>query len=314
MPESASTTPSIVIDAALAGLRVDRALAMALPELSRTRIQALLDKGCILLDAAPVAAASLKVVEGQVFTVIIPPAIEAVPQAEDIPLAIVYEDSDLLVIDKPAGLTVHPAPGNYRHTLVNALLAHCGDSLSGIGGVRRPGIVHRLDKLTSGLMVAAKNDRAHAALSRQLADRSLSRRYLAVVWGRTPDEGRIDNPLGRSPADRKKMAVVPNGREAVTEFTFLKPVGLHASLIRCKLLTGRTHQIRVHMAAIGHPLVGDPVYGGRAQRNRSAPALAAFPRQALHAAEIGFIHPATGNAMSFASQLPDDIAILLTSV
>ena len=171
--------------------------------------------------------------------------------------------------------------------------------------------MHRLDKLTSGLMVAAKNDLAHAALSRQLADRSLSRKYLAVVWGRTPDEGRIDKPLGRSPADRKKMAVVPNGREAVTEFEFLHPIGLHASLIRCRLLTGRTHQIRVHMAAIGHPLVGDPVYGGRTQRTRSAPGLAAFPRQALHAAEIGFIHPATGTQMAFTSELPPDMAALL---
>jgi 23S rRNA pseudouridine1911/1915/1917 synthase len=314
MAKPASTTHIIVIDYALAGQRVDRALALALPALSRTRVQALLERGCVLLQGAQVATASLKVAEGQIFTVIVPPSVEAVPQAEDIPLTIVYEDTDLLVIDKPAGLTVHPAPGNYQHTLVNALLAHCGDSLSGIGGVRRPGIVHRLDKLTSGLMVAAKNDRAHAALSRQLADRSLSRKYLAVVWGRTPDEGRIDKPLGRSPADRKKMAVVANGREAITDFTFLRPVGMHASLIRCKLQTGRTHQIRVHMAAIGHPLVGDPVYGGRAQRNRLAPALAAFPRQALHAAGIGFTHPATGTPMEFTSALPEDIAILLTSV
>ncbi len=305
---------TITIDDAASGQRLDLALTHALPDLSRTRLKALLDAGCITENGAPIDDAAKKVRAGQVFTIDIPPAEDATPQAQDLPLTIVYEDDDLLVIDKAAGMTVHPAPGNPDSTLVNALIAHCGASLSGIGGVRRPGIVHRLDKNTSGLLVAAKNDFAHAGLSKQLSDRSLSRTYLAVVWGKpNPREGRIDMPIARSPRDRKKMAIVTTGKQAITDYTLLKPVGYEASLVRCKLQTGRTHQIRVHMMTIGNPLVGDPAYGRRLTPalRKSAPALAVFGRQALHAAEIGFIHPRTGLELQFSSELPQDIATLI---
>jgi 23S rRNA pseudouridine1911/1915/1917 synthase len=304
---------SAIIGEAEAGSRIDRALATLLPDLSRTRLKALMDQGHVLANGVPCCAPSRKVAAGEVFTILVPEPESAIPQGENLPLTILFEDEHMLVIDKAAGMTVHPAPGNYQHTLVNALIAHCGASLSGIGGVRRPGIVHRLDKDTSGLMVAAKTDRAHARLSAQLADRTLSRRYLAIAWGRTQNAGHIDAPLGRSPADRKKMAVVAGGRQAITDYAFLQPVGAYASLIRCTLHTGRTHQIRVHMAHIGHPLVGDPLYGGRSSRGakRSDPILAAFPRQALHAVQIGFIHPATGARMEFTSELPTDLAALI---
>jgi 23S rRNA pseudouridine1911/1915/1917 synthase len=296
-----------------AGQRMDRALAMMLPELSRTRIKALIDQGQVMCDGGMPADASRKVADGEVFRISVPEAEPATPQPEDLPLAIVYEDRDLLVIDKVAGMTVHPAPGNHEHTLVNALLAHCGDSLSGIGGVRRPGIVHRLDKDTSGLMVAAKNDAAHAGLSAQLADHSLSRRYMAVVWGLPQAKGSVDKPLGRSRSDRKKMAVVANGKPSITHYELVRPLGNRASLIRCRLETGRTHQIRVHMAAIGHPLVGDPVYAGRTGRMAKRPgdALSNFARQALHSAEISFLHPRTGKRLDFTSNLPPDMAELI---
>jgi 23S rRNA pseudouridine1911/1915/1917 synthase len=245
-----------------------------------------------------------------VVTVAVPPSAPAIPAAQPIPLSIVFEDEYLLVIDKPAGLVVHPGAGHHDGTLVNALLAYCGDQLSGIGGVRRPGIVHRLDKDTSGLMVAAKTDAAHRGLSAQLADRSLSRTYRAIVWGTpTPVAGRIDAPIGRSPNNRRKMAVVRHGgREAVTLYSTIARVGGKASLIECKLMTGRTHQIRVHMASSGHPLVGDPLYG-RARGDGSA--LARFPRQALHATAIAFLHPIDGREMSFVSEPPDDFRNLI---
>ena len=315
--ESAAGGPfTVTIDAALAGARLDRALHAALPGLSRTRLQALLAAGAVTLDNAPCTDLSRKARAGEVFTVTVPAAIDAIPLPQAIPLSIVYEDEALLVIDKAAGMTVHPAPGSPDGTLVNALLAHCGASLSGIGGVRRPGIVHRLDKDTTGLMVAAKTDRAHAALSAQLADRSLSRRYLAMVWGH-PGAGRVEAPIGRSPRDRKKMAVTPGaGRAAITDYATLHGVGLHASLVRCQLQTGRTHQIRVHMAHLGFPVVGDPAYGKRitGRLRQEAPALCAFPRQALHAAEIGFIHPLTGAAMRFDAPLPVDMAELIAAL
>jgi 23S rRNA pseudouridine1911/1915/1917 synthase len=243
-------------------------------------------------------------------TVDVPPAAPALPVPQTIPLDIVYEDEFLLVIDKPAGLVVHPGAGNEDGTLVNALLAHCGEQLSGIGGVRRPGIVHRLDKDTSGLMVAAKTDAAHRGLSAQLSDRSLSRTYRAIVWGKpVPPAGRIDAPIGRSPNNRRKMAVLRNGgRDAVTLYSTVTQVGAKASLIECKLMTGRTHQIRVHMAHLGHPLVGDPLYG-RARGDGSA--LARFPRQALHATAIAFVHPIDGREMSFTSTPPADFRALL---
>ncbi len=305
---------TIVIDDAAAGQRLDRALHLLLPELSRTRLKGLLEAGSVTLDGTGWRDAARKVLAGQVFTVTVPEAHEATPRGEDLPLTILFEDDDMLVIDKAAGMTVHPAPGSPDHTLVNALIAHCGASLSGIGGVRRPGIVHRLDKNTSGLMVAAKNDLAHAALSAQLADRSLSRKYLAVVWGRpVPPTGSIDKPIARSSSDRKKMAVAASGRPSVTDYAVLHAIGLQASLVRCQLQTGRTHQIRVHMASIGHPLVGDPVYGRRmtGKLRKEAPALADFPRQALHAAEIGFIHPRSLEPMRFESEIPQDIATLI---
>jgi 23S rRNA pseudouridine1911/1915/1917 synthase len=282
------------------------------PELSRARIQALLAAGAITSGGKVVIDASKKVLEGQTFDILIPDPLPAKPLGQNLPLTIVYEDDDLLVIDKQAGMTVHPAPGNLDGTLVNALIAHCGKTLSGIGGVRRPGIVHRLDKDTSGLMVAAKNDAAHAHLSKQLAARTLSRRYLALVWGTpSPSSGEIDRPIGRSTADRKKMAVTAKGRQAITRYRIVKSVGLHASLIECKLHTGRTHQIRVHMAALGHPLVGDPVYGRKGRQKSEI--LGAFPRQALHAAEIGFIHPRSGDTLHFTSALPADMTALIES-
>ena len=313
-PDTGNGLHHIIIDESQAGKRMDAALAASLPELSRTRIQSLLEAGAI---SGPYLNASRKVQMGEAFVIDIPPVVEAIPRGEDLPLTIVYEDSDMLVIDKAAGMTVHPAPGNMEHTLVNALISHCGDSLSGIGGVRRPGIVHRLDKETSGLMVAAKNDAAHAALSAQLADRSLSRLYLAAVWGRpAPAAGRIEQPLARSPRDHKKMAVVGGGKPSITDYSTVRNLGLTAALMSCKLHSGRTHQIRVHMAHIGHPVIGDPLYGKRltASLRKAAPQAAAFPRQALHAAEIGFIHPRTGEAMRFASGLPTDMQKLLDSL
>ncbi len=319
---SAGTSHTVIVDEGASGQRLDVALLAlllpAVPDLSRTRLKALLEAGAVAgPDARPWRDAARKVQPGQTFTLTIPPPIDPLPRGEDLPLSIVYEDGDLLVIDKAPGMTVHPAPGNHEHTLVNALIGHCGDTLSGIGGVRRPGIVHRLDKGTSGLLVAAKTDAAHAGLSAQLASRTLSRVYLAAVWGRPiPAQGRIEQPIARSPADRKKMAVVANGKAAVTDYAVVRNLGLSGSLVRCQLHTGRTHQIRVHMMHIGHPLIGDPAYGRRltASARKATPAAAAFPRQALHAAGIGFIHPRTGEAMRFEAAPPEDIAELLEAL
>ena len=316
MVDTADTTHTLLIAAAQVGLRLDKALQAQLPELSRTRIQALIAGGQVSSNGQPCLDASRKVRADEAITITIPPAEEAIPAAQALPLTVVYEDDDLLVIDKQAGMTVHPAPGSPDKTLVNALLAYCGETLSGIGGVRRPGIVHRLDKETSGLLVVAKNDFTHVRLSRQLSDRSLSRRYLAVVWGKpSPASGRIDRPIGRSPADRKKMAIVANGRVAITDYALMKPVGPAASLVECRLQTGRTHQIRVHMAVLGYPLVGDPAYGKRLNRamREACPALAAFPRQALHAAEISFVHPRLDKKLTFQSDLPADMLDLLAN-
>jgi 23S rRNA pseudouridine1911/1915/1917 synthase len=238
--------------------------------------------------------------------------------AQAIPLAIRFEDEHLIVVDKPAGLVVHPAPGNPEGTLVNALLAHCGDSLAGIGGVRRPGIVHRLDKDTSGLLVVAKTELAHRALSRDFAGRRIERAYSAFVWGvPVPTTGEISGNIGRSPRNRKKMAVVPEGRgrSAVTRYRVERRYADHAALIECRLLTGRTHQIRVHLSHAGHSLIGDPVYGTRSGRaaarlGPAGAAISAFPRQALHARLLGFTHPATGEKLRFESPLPADLAEL----
>ena len=301
----------------LAGTRLDKALAASLPFLSRSRLQSLLEEGHVAADGRTVTEASYRVKPGQSFEIRIPDPEPAAPVAQGIPLSIVYEDDDLLVIDKAAGMVVHPAAGNPDGTLVNALLAHCGGRLSGVGGVRRPGIVHRLDKDTSGLMLVAKNDLAHKGLAAQLADRTLSRVYRAIVRGAPqPRDGVIDLAIGRSRADRKRMAVVDTGgKAAVTDYRTMRSAGLIASLVECRLKTGRTHQIRVHMAAIGHPLVGDPLYGGRARvtagaSERMRAAIAGFPRQALHAAALRFRHPRNGALQEFASALPSDFSNL----
>ncbi len=302
--------------------RLDKFLALHLSALTRTRIQALMDDKMLNRCGEIITSASHKVREGDVYTLTIPPAIESVPQAENIPLTIIYEDADLLVLNKPAGMVVHPAPGHRESTLVNALLAHCKESLSGIGGVRRPGIVHRLDKDTSGLMVVAKNDAAHRGLCAQFTDRTLKRSYWAFVWGvPQPVEGIIEGNIGRSSQNRQKMAVTPKGgRSAITRYAILKrfmgkdDVSQSITLVRCHLETGRTHQIRVHMAYRGYPLVGDPVYGRIPKGAKKAfdPAAIAFPRQALHAFELRFFHPRTGEAMTFDAPMPPDLEHLMS--
>ncbi|HEY0833214.1 MAG TPA: RluA family pseudouridine synthase [Azospirillum sp.] len=326
-PGPAGTRHTVAVAPEAAGDRLDKVLAAGVPDLSRSRAQALLEQGHVRSDGRTITDASQRVKPGQTFEVLLPDAEPAAPEAQDIPLTVVYEDQDVLVLDKPAGLVVHPAAGNPDHTLVNALLAHCGDSLSGIGGVRRPGIVHRLDKDTSGLMVVAKNDRAHHALTAQFSDRSLSRTYHALVWGvPSPKEGRIEGNIGRHPTDRKRMAVLDGGgKPAATRYRTLRAFGRTAALVECTLETGRTHQIRVHMAHIGHPVVGDPLYGrGRAGRaggahasNAPEPqrsALVGFPRQALHAVGIAFLHPTRGESVRFGVALPADIAALIGSL
>ena len=272
------------------GQRLDKALAAGLPGLSRSRVQALLEQGCVRDGSGrAVTDPSMKVKPGQTFDVFIPEAEPAQPEAQDIPLDVVYEDEDVLVIDKPAGMVVHPAAGNPDGTLVNALLAHCGDSLSGIGGVRRPGIVHRLDKDTSGLMVVAKNDRAHHALTEQFSGRTLSRTYRALVWGvPSPREGRIEGNIGRSSTDRKKMAVVTGGgKHAATRYRVVRSFGTALALVECTLETGRTHQIRVHAQHIGHPVAGDDKYGD-AEVNRRLREQVGLRRLFLHAASLEF--------------------------
>lgn len=303
-----------------AGQRADRFLAEAIGSLSRSRVKALIVEGHASRDGVPLKEPAEAIRAGALYALEIPAAIPALPEAQEIPLTILYEDRDLIVLDKPAGLVVHPAPGNQDGTLVNALLAHAGDELSGIGGEKRPGIVHRLDKDTSGVMVAAKTELALRRLSESFAERDLERHYLALCWGLpAPLEGEINAPIGRHPADRKRMAVVERGgKPAITRYKVLRSWGTSCALVACKLLTGRTHQIRVHMAHIGHPLVGDPVYLRRtpaAARSLEAPvrdALLAFPRQALHAASLGFRHPISGEALHFERPPPEDMAALLT--
>ena len=309
-----STRLEIAIAETASGERLDRALAMARPELSRSRIKALIEQGHLKLGGATIMDPALRVKPGQAFTLEIPPAAPAQPRGQAIDLNIVYEDDDLIVIDKPAGMVVHPAPGNPDNTLVNALIAHCGDSLSGIGGERRPGIVHRIDKDTSGLIVAAKNDAAHQALSAAFEKHDIERAYLCLVWGvPSPTSGKITGNIGRHPVDRKRMAVVSRGgKPAVTHYRVLKSFGLCAALVECRLETGRTHQIRVHMTKLGHPLIGDPVYGKptAARRGRlpleARAAAEAFPRQALHATLLGFNHPRTGQHLVWRSESPED--------
>jgi 23S rRNA pseudouridine1911/1915/1917 synthase len=311
-------------------VRLDRVLAARLPELSRSRLKALILAGQVTVKTAPIRDPAYHVGSGDTIIIDLPEAAPAEPGPENIALDIAYEDDDIIVIDKPAGLVVHPAAGHETGTLVNALIAHCGASLSGIGGVKRPGIVHRLDKDTSGLMVVAKNDRAHQSLTAQFADHGrtgqMERGYLAFVWG-VPNRqrGTVDAPIDRHPHAREKMAVREGGREAVTHWeikeTFNgrdgKPV---ASLLACRLETGRTHQIRVHLAAIGHPLLGDAVYGSGFKTKASQladdarAALAALGRQALHAYLLGIEHPSQGTNLEFRSELPDDLLRLRHSL
>jgi 23S rRNA pseudouridine1911/1915/1917 synthase len=326
MAETPEQIEQVTVEAAEAGERLDRVLAAHVTALSRTRLKALVLAGRVAIGSRTIRDPGHRVNAGDRITVAVPPPEPAAPEAENIPLAIVYEDDDLIIIDKPKGLVVHPAAGNRSGTLVNALIAHCGASLSGIGGVKRPGIVHRLDKDTTGLMVVAKNDRAHRALAAQFADHGrtgpLQRGYLAFVWG-VPERprGTIDKPLGRHPQARERMAVRPGGREAVTHYEVLeryagtdgKPV---ASLIDCRLETGRTHQIRVHLAAIGHPLLGDDTYGA-GYRTKAAllpekarQALQGLGRQALHAYLLGLGHPVTGQQLVYRSALPPDLDVL----
>lgn len=320
MPPTATILEPTPVLPEEAGARLDKWLSERLPDLSRTRIKALIEGGLVVSAGQTIADASHRVKPGQAYVVTVPPDAPAEPEPQDIALTVVYEDADLIVIDKPAGLVVHPAPGSPDQTLVNALLAHCGESLSGIGGVRRPGIVHRIDKDTSGLMVAAKNDRAHASLSEQFAEHSIDRAYKALVWGLpTPREGEIEGNIGRSPHDRKKMAVVASGgKTALTRYKVIRPYAQAAvSLVECRLATGRTHQIRVHMTSIGHPLVGDQTYGRqRAARLRNLTPetrnrLSDFPRQALHAYLLGFRHPSSGKHLIFESDIAFDISVLL---
>ena len=337
-PPKAARTPLVAatgpqafeVDAAGAGERLDRFLGQAAAgrrlALSRTRIRALIEAGEVFVDGAAALDPAAKLAEGQSIRFEAPPPSEAPLSGEKLPLAIVFEDEHLIVIDKPAGLVVHPAPGHAEGTLVHALIGHCGESLSGIGGVRRPGIVHRLDKDTSGLLVVAKTDAAHQGLADLFADHgrsgSLTREYLALVWGAFDvSAGKVEAAIGRHGRHREKMAVVPDerGRHAVTHWRVEEAFG-PASLIVCRLETGRTHQIRVHMASTGHPLLGDSVYGAgfktkAAHLSEGArQALAALDRQALHASTLGFEHPVTGEPLRFESPPPPDLSRLIKAL
>ncbi len=310
-PAQSSVTGTI--PDAVAGQRLDAGLAVVEPALSRERIKALILAGAVMLDGKPQTRPSVKLVPGMAYAIAIPEARALDTEAQDIALEIVYEDSDLLVVDKPAGLVVHPAAGHADGTLVNALLHHCAGQLSGIGGVARPGIVHRIDKDTSGLLVVAKTDVAHLGLAAQFAEHSINRRYVAIVQGRpSPANGTVRGNIGRSDHDRKKMALVGEGRgkHAVTHFTSEEKL-CGATRIECRLETGRTHQVRVHMASIGHALLGDPLYSRPPKALRDLLKAADFRRQALHAQRLGFIHPVTGSECDFFSPIPADMAELL---
>ena len=304
------------------GQRLDRFLADAIGTLSRSRVKSLIEQGLAKRDGQVLTEPSDPVRPGATYQLDLPPPAPATPQPQDIPFPILYEDADLIVLDKPAGLVVHPAPGNEEGTLVNALLAHCGEQFTGIGNERRPGIVHRLDKDTSGIMVVAKTQLANNALTAAFAARELDRAYLALVWGLpNPLDGDIEGDIGRDKRDRKRMAVVGrNGKPALTHYRTLRTWGMGLALLECRLATGRTHQIRVHLASRGHPVVGDPLYLRRipaAARTLPEPIrgrLLDFPRQALHAARLGFAHPRTGAALSFATDPPLDMAEILDSL
>ena len=319
---------SILVPSDQAGQRLDRVLASLLPDLSRSRLENLIDQGAVTRGGATIKDANHRVKGGETYDIAVPEAVPARPRGQDIPLNVVYEDKDLIVIDKPAGLVVHPAAGNPDGTLVNALIAHCGESLMGIGGELRPGIVHRLDKDTSGLLVAVKTERAMASLAKQFANHTIERAYHAVVWGSPRlGDGVIEGQIGRNPFDRKRMAVLRGGGKlARTRYRVIERFGPDArpfaSLVECRLETGRTHQIRVHLTHLGHPLIGDPSYG----RARQAPrpktpaetvafaAAADFSRQALHAYVLGFQHPTLHKTMRFESPWPSDFALLVQAL
>ena len=286
----------LYVKAQESGERIDALLARSIENLTRSQAQRLIESGLVTVDGAPVKK-NRKTAPGELYRVEIPEAAETELVAQDIPLDIVYEDGDVIVVNKPRGMVVHPAPGHPDGTLVNALMFHCGDSLSGIGGEKRPGIVHRIDRETSGLIIAAKNDPAHLALSEQLSDHSLARVYECVVHGRMrEDAGTVDAPIARHPSDRKRMAVVPGGRRAVTHWEVIARYNGWTHL-RCRLETGRTHQIRVHMAHIGHPLLGDEVYGKSPEKGLTG--------QCLHARELKFVHPRTLESVHLTTELPE---------
>jgi len=310
---------SKIVNKEYKGLRIDKFLALSFPEMSRSQIQRLIKSGNVSCDDDIIADNSFKVRVDDSYQVFVPEAVDADPEPENIPLEIVYEDEDIIIVNKPAGMTVHPAPGSPNGTLVNALLYHCRDRLSGVGGVKRPGIVHRIDKDTSGLLVVAKNDMAHRHLSEQFFEHSIERTYFALVYGLpNPPAGRIEANIGRSPYDRKKMAIVQTGgKAAVTNYKTIENFKNCAALVQCNLETGRTHQIRVHMSSLGCNLIGDQLYV------KSKKTLAKgidqdikkyvndFPRQALHATTLGFKHPRSNEFVSFSSEFPDDFKQLL---
>jgi 23S rRNA pseudouridine1911/1915/1917 synthase len=321
-PTTLASTLTVTAAAADAGLRLDKFLAARLPKMSRARLQALLAAGAVTRDGALITEASSRVKPGERFAVAVPEPVPARPQAEAIALDVLYEDAHLLVLDKPAGLVVHPAPGHAGGTLVNALLHHCragaGGALSGIGGVLRPGIVHRLDKDVSGLMVVAKDDRAHVGLAAAFTVHRIERLYEAIVWGVPPrSAGAIEAPIGRHPKDRKRMAVVAGGKRALTRYRLEEAIGALAARLQLELATGRTHQIRVHLGTLGLGIVGDPVYRPR-RRLRPSPALseqlAGFGRIALHARVLGFEHPISRAPLRFERRAPPAFDRLLESL
>lgn len=321
-------TSKITVSHDYAGMRLDKFCTDMFPEFSRERIKGLIGDGGISIEGVSALKPSMKIEAGMVIHCEATPPVDADPEPENIPLDILFEDDDVIVLNKQAGLVVHPAAGNWTGTLVNALLYHCGDSLSGIGGVKRPGIVHRLDKETSGVMLVAKSDRAHAHLTEQLADRSLSRIYVALVWDvPIPPYGTIDIPMGRDHKNRLKQAVKRGesaGRDAVTHYKTLQTYGDAMALVECRLETGRTHQIRVHMQAKGHSLIGDPLYGAQQtlqlsrlkniEDNALKQSILNFPRQALHARSISFIHPVTDEEMTFEASIPNDFQEILNQL
>lgn len=302
-------------------MRLDKFLSAKMPDFSRSRLQKLIADGYVECDEVVIADNSHKIKIGDSFQVTVPPVQEAEPQPQDIALDIVYEDDDIIVVNKVAGMTVHPAAGAYDGTLVNALLFHCRGNLSGIGGIKRPGIVHRIDKETSGLLVVAKNDNAHRFLSEQFSEHSIERTYIAVVYGvPNPLSGKIENYIGRSKFDRKKMAITENGgKHAITNYKTLQAFGKVAAAVQCNLETGRTHQIRVHLSSVGNALIGDKVYVKNKKSEIALPPelknyVNNFPRQALHAKSLGFIHPRTKEFIRFDSVLPDDMAELIVKL